>query len=95
MVNYNEVPSVWYFLAFLASFVVAMTCLYVMKSTLPWWGLIIGMLLTTVFMLFFGAQYAITGFGFNLQPIFQMLGGYLFPGRPLGSFSSLYMPHSS
>jgi hypothetical protein len=95
MVNYNEVPSIWYFLAFLASFIVAVTCLYVMKSTLPWWGLIIGMLLTTVFMLFFGAQYAITGFGFNLQPIFQMLGGYLFPGRPLGVFSLLYMPHSS
>jgi hypothetical protein len=35
-------------------------------------------------MVFFGAQYAITGFGFNLQPIFQMLAGYMMPGRPLG-----------
>jgi hypothetical protein len=27
-----------------------------------------------------------TGFGFNIQPICQMLAGYLFPGRPLANF---------
>jgi len=86
MINYDEVPSVWYFLAFAASFIAGITCLYVMKSTLPWWGLIVGLMITTVFMLFFGAQYAITGFMFNLQPISQMLAGYMFPGRPLGIF---------
>lgn len=85
MLQYDECPTSWYVAAFLASFIVAMTCLYVMKSTLPWWGLIVGLLLTTLFMLFFGAQYAITGFGFNTQPIFQMLAGYMFPGRPLAN----------
>lgn len=30
-------------------------------------------LLTCLFMLFFGAQYGITGFQFNVQPICQML----------------------
>jgi hypothetical protein len=44
---------------------------------------------TIVFTVFFGAQYAITGFGFNLQPIFQMLAGYMFPGRPLGTYLPL------
>jgi len=82
--NYDEVPDSWYFACFLASFITAMVCLYVMKSTLPWWGLVLGTIMTIIFMLFFGAQYAITGFGFNLQPIFQMLAGYMFPGRPLG-----------
>jgi len=56
-----------------------------MKSTLPWWGLILACAFCVVFMLFFGAQYAITGFGFNLQPIFQMFAGYMFPGRPLAN----------
>ncbi|RSL39716.1 hypothetical protein CEP54_016270 [Fusarium duplospermum] len=42
-------------------------------------------ILLGVFLIFFGAQYAITGFGFNLQPIFQMLAGYMFPGRPLAN----------
>jgi hypothetical protein len=56
-----------------------------MKSTLPWWGFIMATIFTGVFTVFFGAQYAITGFGFNLQPIFQMLAGYMFPGRPLAN----------
>jgi hypothetical protein len=41
---------------------------------------------TFLFTLFFGAQFGITGFGFNIQPICQMLAGYLFPGRPLANF---------
>ncbi len=90
MVDYNEVPDFWYFACFLASFITAMVCLYVMKSTLPWWGLVIGILLTIILMLFFGAQYAITGFQFNLQPVFQMLAGYMFPGRPLGMHNRLH-----
>jgi hypothetical protein len=85
MVDYEEAPSSWYAAAFAASWIVGITCLYVMKSTLPWWGFIIATLFTVLFMVFFGAQYAITGFGFNLQPIFQMLAGYMFPGRPLGT----------
>lgn len=54
-----------------------------MQSTLPWWGFLISTLLTTFMMLFFGAQFGITGFGFNVQPICQMLAGYLFPGESL------------
>ena len=84
MLDYDEVPNSWYFLVFAASFIVGMTCLYVMKSTLPWWGFIMAVIFLVIFLIFFGAQYAITGFGFNLQPIFQMLAGYMFPGRPLG-----------
>lgn len=88
MIDYDEVPNVWYFLAFAASWITGLTCLYVMKSTLPWWGFIMATIFTIIFMLFFGAQYAITGFGFNFQPVFQMLGGYMFPGRPLGTFGT-------
>lgn len=84
MLEYEEVPTSWYFLVFAASWIVGIVCLYVMKSTLPWWGFIVATLFLFVFMVFFGAQYAITGFGYNLQPIFQMLAGYMMPERPLG-----------
>jgi len=57
-----------------------------MQSTLPWWGFLLATLFTFIFGLFFGAQYGMTGFGFNLQPICQMLAGYMFPGRPLANF---------
>lgn len=83
---YPEVPLWWWGAVLIASWVVGLVCLYVMKSTLPWWGFLLSTLFTFVFMLFFGAQYGITGFGFNLQPICQMLAGYLFPGRPLANF---------
>jgi hypothetical protein len=37
------------------------------------------------FILFFGAQAALTGYQGNVQPIVQMLGGYLHPGQPLAN----------
>lgn len=88
MVDYAEVPSSWYFLVFVLSCVVGLVALYVMKSTLPWWGFFIGVGLLVFTMIFFGAQYAITGFTVNMQPVMQMLAGYMMPGRPLGKFLS-------
>ena len=84
MADYDEVPQWWYGLVLLGSFVVGLGTLYGVKSTLPWWGFIIALLIAAVFILFFGAQYAITGFQFNQQPVLQMLAGYLHPGKPLG-----------
>jgi hypothetical protein len=92
--SYDEAPDTWYFFAFAASFIVAMASIYVLKSTLPWWGLIFSMILLWVYMLFFGAQYAITGFQFNLGNVSQTLAGYLFPGKPLGTFNFLHYPAS-
>ncbi|KAG9619721.1 OPT superfamily oligopeptide transporter, partial [Aureobasidium melanogenum] len=56
-----------------------------MKSTLPWWGFLLSTALTFLCVLFFGAQMGITGFQFNIQPICQMLAGYMFKGRPLAN----------
>ena len=84
--GYKETPIWWWAALFVLAFAVGLGCLYAMKSTLPWWGFIVACLITTVFMLFFGAQQGITGFGFNVQPICQMLAGYMFPGRPLANF---------
>jgi hypothetical protein len=45
-------------------------------------------ILTFICVLFFGAQMGITGFQFNIQPICQMLAGYMFKGRPLANMVS-------
>ncbi|TPR06570.1 hypothetical protein CAN33_0023235 [Aspergillus niger] len=82
---YQDTPLWWWGAVLIASFAVGLGCLYAMKSTLPWWGFIVGNILTLVFMLFFGAQYGLTGFQFNVQPICQMLAGYMFPGKPLAN----------
>jgi hypothetical protein len=89
MVDYNEVPDSWYFGVTVACWITGIVCLYVMKSTLPWWGFIMATIFTVILTLIVGAQYAITGFMFNLQPLMQMLAGYMFPGRPLGMYPTL------
>ncbi len=86
--NYDEAPDSWYFAAFAASFIVAMVSLYVLKSTLPWWGIILAMVILWIWLLFFGAQYALTGFMFNLGTVAQTIAGYVLPGRPLGKLPS-------
>lgn len=83
--NYEDAPQWWYGMVLAFSIIVGLTCLYVLKSTLPWWGFFVGLALSTFMILFFGAQMAITGFQFNQQPISQMLAGYMFPGRPLAN----------
>ncbi|EED24656.1 conserved hypothetical protein [Talaromyces stipitatus ATCC 10500] len=84
--KYIEVPLWWWTAVLAVCWAVGLGCLYALESTLPWWGFILATLFTFVFTLFFGAQYGMTGFQFNLQPIFQMLAGYMFPGRPLANF---------
>lgn len=83
--KYVESPQWWWAALLVVSWTVGLGCLYSIESTLPWWGYIVSTLLCTLFMLFFATQMGITGFQFNVQPICQMLGGYLFSGRPLAN----------
>jgi len=83
--GYEEVPNWWYGAVLVVSFVVGLATLYAINSTLPWWGYIVSNIFAAIFILFFGAQYGITGFQFNQQPIIQMIAGYLHPGKPLAN----------
>lgn len=93
--GYKDTAQWWWAAILIINFAVGLGCLYAMKSTLPWWGFIVSNLLTLLFMLFFGAQYGLTGFQFNVQPVCQMLAGYMFPKRPLASKLVLFLPSSS
>ncbi|KKP07022.1 hypothetical protein THAR02_00901 [Trichoderma harzianum] len=83
--GYAEVPNWWYGIVLILSFVIGISTLYAIKSTLPWWGFIVSNIFAALFILFFGAQMGLTGFQFNQQPVIQMLGGYLLPGKPLAN----------
>lgn len=85
LLNYKQVPQWWWAGVLAASFTIGIACIYVLDSTLPWWGYIISILLAAVMILFFGAQMAITGFQFNQQPIIQMIAGYCHPNRPIAN----------
>ncbi|KAH8101853.1 peptide transporter MTD1 [Cristinia sonorae] len=82
MKAYNEVPMWWYAAVFLGSFGMAMGTSYAGKSGLPWWALIVGILLSAIFLPFVITVYAITGFSPNVNNLIQMLGAVLVPGSP-------------
>jgi hypothetical protein len=86
---YKEVPLWWWGAVLIICWAVGLGSLYALKSTLPWWGFLVSTIMMTIFLLFFGAQYGITGFQYNIQPICQTLAGYMFPGKPLASKSFL------
>ncbi|KAJ3513897.1 hypothetical protein NLJ89_g2699 [Agrocybe chaxingu] len=79
---YREVPMWWYIAMFFASFAMAMSTMYAGKSGLPWWGLIVGIIISAVFLPFVITVYAITGFSPNIQHLVQMLGAAMIPGNP-------------
>lgn len=69
---YPEVPAWWYGLVFLASFAMAMATIYTGHSNLPWWGLIVGIIISSVFLPFVVTVYAITGFSPDIQSLVQV-----------------------
>jgi hypothetical protein len=94
MMAYKAVPNWWFGIVLLLSFIIAMTILYTGNSTLPWWGFIVAMIIGYVFLVFFGAMQAITGISWLVQPIVQMIGGYIQPGNPVANmYFSLYVSY--
>ncbi|TID18028.1 OPT superfamily oligopeptide transporter [Venturia nashicola] len=95
MLAYDDAPNWWYGTILVLSTVVGLVMLYLGKSTLPWWGFAVSCGLSFICVLFFGAQYAITGYNYNIQPVIQMLGGYLHPGRPLANMYFVLFGYNS
>lgn len=91
MLAYKPVPNWWFLVILVLSAVVALVVLYVGDSTLPWWGFLVACIVAWVLLLFFGAMQAVTGVGFIIQPIVQLVGGYLQPGNPVANmYFTLY-----
>lgn len=77
---YREVPMWWYGAVSIAAFVTAMVCAYTEKSGLPWWALIVAMLIAIFCLPFYGAMWAVAAFKPVISNMFQMLGSALIPG---------------
>ncbi|GJN93053.1 hypothetical protein Rhopal_006098-T1 [Rhodotorula paludigena] len=81
MLVYKEVPMYVYGGIILASFAMAMATCYTGHSQLPWWGLIVAILLAFFMFPFVCVIYAITGFKTDVQQLSQMLGAAIIPGN--------------
>ncbi|KAJ3328971.1 hypothetical protein HDU76_008907, partial [Blyttiomyces sp. JEL0837] len=85
MLKYKEVPQWWFLAILVGSFAVAMALIYVNKSQLTWWAFIICVLIAAILVLLVGFMGATTGFTMPTQPLVQLLGGFVQPGKPVAN----------
>lgn len=85
MARYKEVPDWWYLILFLIVFALSIVVIAVYDTQLPVWGLIISLLISMVNFLPQGLLEAITNQHVGLNIITELIGGYLFPGKPIAN----------
>ncbi|KAI0365212.1 OPT oligopeptide transporter [Pilatotrama ljubarskyi] len=88
---YKEVPLWWFGTLFIVTFALGLGLLYAVKSGLPWWGYIVALIFSTIFIPILGSLYATVGYQPSLQFLIQMVGGAMIPGRPVANmYFTLY-----
>jgi OPT family oligopeptide transporter len=98
MQAYKDVPNSWFALIWVIAAVVGLITSRLAGSTLDVWAFFVAIILAGVLVTPFAALTAMFGFHMNVQPLIQMIGAYMLPGRPLANlyfstygFNSLYM----
>jgi OPT family small oligopeptide transporter len=83
---YPEVPSWWYIAVFIISFAASFGVIYGWKEIqLPWWGLILAIIIPIVFVLPIGIIQAVTNQQPGLNIITELIIGFALPGRPIAN----------
>ncbi|KAG2183457.1 hypothetical protein INT43_006463 [Umbelopsis isabellina] len=85
MQKYKEVPLWWYLALLLVSFGVAMGMIYAGESTMPWWGLILAVILAFIVTGVNCLMTSTTGFTISTEAMIQLIGGYVMPGKPVAN----------
>lgn len=85
MLRYPDAPLTWYLLTLL---LMLLPSLYLVETNpvhLPWYGILLALLITTLLFLPVGIIAAITNQHTSLYLICQLTAGLLFPGRPIAN----------
>jgi hypothetical protein len=85
MQTYDDVPTWWFGALWVASAILGFIMSRITKSTLDGWAYFIAIIVPAVTLPFTGVLYAMYGVPVNVQPLIQMIGAYLLPGRPLAN----------
>jgi hypothetical protein len=85
MQAYDEVPSWWFAATWIVFTIGGLITSQLASSTLPPWAFLIAVLMSASTVTFFAALTAMFGFPMFVQPLIQMIGAYLVPGRPLAN----------
>ncbi|KAG0292254.1 hypothetical protein BGZ98_002653 [Dissophora globulifera] len=84
---YPEVPHLWYSVFYVVMAALAILTCEVYGLQLPWWGLIVALLIGWALTLPICAMTAITGFGPGLNVITELVCGYMLPGKPIANMT--------
>jgi hypothetical protein len=79
---YKKAPTWWYYVVYFGGIALNIAIAYVNKSQLPWWGVILAIVMSTVLSLPLNMITAITGTGFGLNVFAEMICGFVLPGLP-------------
>ncbi|KAG0263989.1 hypothetical protein DFQ27_001522 [Actinomortierella ambigua] len=85
MKAYPEVPHWWYAVFYVVMAGLSIFCVEYYKLQLPWWGLIVALVLGFVLTLPIGIMNAVTGYGPGLSVISELICGYMLPGKPIAN----------
>lgn len=85
MRRYREVPDWWYLILFIVVLAMAIAVVAAYDTQLPVWGLIVSVLISLVNFLPQGLLEAITNQHVGLNIITELIGGYMFPGKPIAN----------
>lgn len=87
MKKYKDVPHWWFIAVLLVSFTVAQVTNYKGDSGLPWWALIVLLIMAFVFLIIYGYLASITGFQLSWfgSGFFQMIVAFMVPGKPIAN----------
>ncbi|KAF5377622.1 hypothetical protein D9615_005109 [Tricholomella constricta] len=85
MLHYPEVPSWWFGIVFVACFVVLLVTVSVFPTQLPAWAALIGVIIAAILSLPVSMLQAITNQQVPTQVMYELIIGYMLPGRPIAN----------
>ncbi|KAL1712381.1 OPT oligopeptide transporter protein-domain-containing protein [Schizophyllum commune] len=88
---YKECPLWWYAALFVASFAMAIATSYTAHSGLPWWALIVSLLVAAFLLPIIGTLYCTVGYAPSIEILIEMIGAAMVPGKPVANmYATLY-----
>ncbi|KAJ6001676.1 hypothetical protein N7522_006903 [Penicillium canescens] len=85
MRRYEDAPLTWYILVFISMLAIATFTVEYYPTHLPWYGLLLALIITSLFFIPVGIIMAVTNQHSSLYLVCQLICGIVFPGRPVAN----------
>ena len=85
MQYYPEVPMWWYGMVGIVAFIFLCTAIKIVPTQLPIWAAVIAVLLSFIFIIPLAILQAISNLNIWVQVMYELIGGYIVPGRPIAN----------